>query len=43
MADLLFYRHDGTAAVGHIAGGKLVNTDSINGFTPNWSKIVSTT
>ena len=40
MADLLFYREsDGLAAVGHIAGGKFVNTDSQH-FTDNWSQIV---
>jgi hypothetical protein len=42
MGDLLFYREgDGLAAVGHIAGGKFVNTDSQT-FTPEWTKIITT-
>jgi hypothetical protein len=41
MAQLLFYRdNDGLAAVGHIASGKFVQTDSRNDFTHNWFPIV---
>jgi len=35
MTDLLFYRGDGLAAIGHIANGKFENTDTQN-FTANW-------
>lgn len=41
---LLFYRNDGRAAVGHIhfVDGKFVNTDAVDNFTENWSQIVDT-
>jgi hypothetical protein len=40
---LLFYRNDGRAAVGHIDGtGRFVNTDAVSNFTSDWSLIVDT-
>jgi hypothetical protein len=40
MADSLFYRTDGVAAVGHIdASGHFQNTDARSDFTQNWSEI----
>ncbi len=39
MKNLFFYRGDGTAAVGHIADGQFVQTQSLSGLTTNWSDI----
>jgi hypothetical protein len=40
MSDLLFYRNDGRAAVGHIEAGSFVNTFSTNFVAIDWSIIV---
>jgi hypothetical protein len=40
MSDLLFYRNDGRAAVGHIGSGSFVNTFSTNFVAIDWSIIV---
>jgi hypothetical protein len=42
-ANLLFYKDDGTGAVGHIDNsGKFQQTDSISNFSSGWSLIIST-
>jgi hypothetical protein len=43
MSDLLFYRNDGRAAVGHIGAGSFVNTFSANFLAIDWSIIVPAT
>jgi hypothetical protein len=38
--DILFYRNDGVAAVGHVQNGQFQQTQSITSFTGGWTHIV---